>query len=139
MKICGTLCRTLVVITFSHHTYWRFYGINFEGRIKKELNIILKRPLKTIMTWALQELVFEEEHPLCYFTMKERLLRIILTDSLLVKKLELMRKNVLGDGQTTCLICGAKAGFKDSLRICLKCDKVFHTNFFLYFVFCLMF
>ena len=43
----------------------------------------------------------------------------------LVKKLEDMRSKVLGDGQTTCLICGTKAGLlKDQLRYCTKCSKV---------------
>lgn len=42
----------------------------------------------------------------------------------LVKKLEQMRKNVLGDGTTTCLICGTKASFKDSLHVCTKCEKM---------------
>lgn len=43
----------------------------------------------------------------------------------LVKKLEDMHSKVLGDGQTTCLICGTKAGLlKDQLRYCTKCSKL---------------
>ena len=36
-----------------------------------------------------------------------------------------MRKNILGDGVTTCLICGTKAGLlKDQLHFCGNCGKV---------------
>ncbi|XP_047141601.1 synaptotagmin-like protein 4 isoform X2 [Hydra vulgaris] len=43
----------------------------------------------------------------------------------LVKKLENMRTNVLGDGIQTCLICGTKAGLlKDSLNYCLHCGHL---------------
>eukprot|EP00111_Clytia_hemisphaerica_P019393 TCONS_00057244-protein len=43
----------------------------------------------------------------------------------LVKKLDDMRSQVLGDGTTTCLICGTKAGLlKDQLRYCFKCSKM---------------
>lgn len=48
-----------------------------------------------------------------------------------------MRKNVLGDGVTTCLICGTKTGLlKESLRYCAKCGQVaLSIDFFLAFLF----
>ena len=43
----------------------------------------------------------------------------------LVKKLEHMRESILGDGVSTCLICGTTSGFlKDQLQICASCGKM---------------
>ena len=43
----------------------------------------------------------------------------------LVTKLDHMKKSILGDGITTCLICGTTSGFlKDQLQVCGNCGKM---------------
>ncbi|XP_057295590.1 synaptotagmin-17-like [Hydractinia symbiolongicarpus] len=76
-----------------------------------------------------RELSLTEEEQQIIFNVLQRTESIQASEEqrigLLVKNLEYMRKNVLGDGVTTCLICGTKTGLlKESLRYCAKCGQM---------------
>lgn len=68
----------------------------------------------------------EQEYVLSVLQRKERIqMQEQARVGKLVKKLDHMRNNILGDGVTTCLICGTKAGLlKDSLHFCGSCGKM---------------